>query len=143
MIDIVHHKEIIERYFGDAVLFDKITRAMLFCHRSETPVSKAFDKLDLETQEKYDLTRWWMRKHSWFSGYIEKDTLCFLCLIPINERNYITIPQYIDRQQSQGLEDDIEEYYNTRPVIDDVTKNINKPKHRKDLDGDDEGGFLL
>lgn len=143
MTNIVHWKEIVLRYFADADLFDKICRAVLFCQRTDQPTRKAFDKLDIEKQEKYDLTRWWMRKHGWFSRYIEKDTLCFLCLIPANERNYITIPQFIDRQQTEGLEDDIEEYYNTRPVINDVVKEINKPKHRADLDGsDDEGGFL-
>jgi hypothetical protein len=141
MTDIVHWKEIVDRHFGDMALFTKITKAMMFCHRTNIPVSKAFDKLDLHIQEKYDLTRWHMRKHGWFSGYVEGDGLKFLCTVDAPDRQYITLSRYLDRLQSQGIEDMVDEYYQTRDVIDHVSAGLSEPHKRKDI-YDAEGGFI-
>ncbi len=141
-MNIVHWKELVQHYFGDEQLFEKITRAILYCHRSDTPVSKAFDKLDIDIQEKYDLTRWHMRKHGWHSGYIERDVLKFLCTVPVQDRSYISLSAYINAIKDAELDEMIDDYYNTKKIMADVTWDINRPKPRKDIDGDDEGGLL-
>lgn len=144
---IVHWRDVVSKNFGDMKEFDRITRNILYCTRSDLPIKQAFKEVAISLQELYDKTRWMMRhcgyeirgkdmyRHGWYSSYIEKDELKFFCTVPAGERSYITIAQFADLQNSQGLDNMIDEYYNTRPIVQDVIASM--PKSRKDLDGDE------
>jgi hypothetical protein len=152
VMKIVHWKDIVEKNFGTVSEFEKITKSILFCERADMPVKTAFKDVPLDKQEAYDKTRWLMRNsgyevkgkmiisHGWYSGYIEKDVLKFLCTAP-QSREYITIPQYMDWKESQGVEDMVDEYYQTRDIIDNVSEGLSEPHSRKDI-YDDEGEYI-
>jgi hypothetical protein len=139
-MSIVHWRELVQKHFADEKLFEQITRNLLYCERAGKSPSEAFGKLGIEIQDKYDKTRWFMRSHGWYSSYIEKDFLRFWCTEP-QGREYITLAKYMDLQQTAGIEKDIDEYYQTRDIIDTVSEGLSEPHSRKDI-YDDEGEFI-
>ena len=153
MTNIVHWKDIVAKNFGDIKEFEKITRGMLYCSRSDQSIKEAFKGVSVEKQEAYDKTRWFMRhcgyelvgnvvvSHGWFTAYIDKDDLKFMTTARA-PMTYITIPQYVDWQQSQGLDDMIDEYYQAKDLVNSVASGMSEPHKRKDIYDDDEGGFL-
>jgi len=150
---IVYWKDIVVKNFGEMKEFEKITRSILFCERSDLPIRSAFKDVPLDKQEAYDRTRWLMRNsgyeirgkdgytHGWYTGYIEKDELKFMCTIAQKDRDYITIPQFMEWQSSQGLEDMIDEYYETKQIVSEVSSGMSEPHKRKDI-YDDEGEYI-
>ena len=143
-MNIAHWTEVATKQFGDLKEFERITRNILYCTRTDKPLKEAFDKIDVATQDKYWRTRWYMRNcgyeiegskainHGWYTGYIESDELKFHCSIPPETRKLITLSQFMDWQQNYGLEDMIDEYYESKGIVDKVAKGMSEP-HKRDV----------
>jgi hypothetical protein len=141
-LNIVHWKDIVEKHYGNVAEFIKITNSMLYCQRADLPIKSAFKDVSIDKQAAYDKTRWFMRTSGWFSGYMEKDEMKFFCTVPLADRKYITLSQYMDELQSAGLEDSIDQYYQEKnEVVDRVASGMSEPHKRKDI-YDDEGGYI-
>lgn len=128
MVKIVHWQNVVGKDYAQE--FEKTTVALVFAKLKDQVMGaqSVLNKLKDDDRERYDSKRGQLRRcgyeedgkiirrHGWYMPYLDKGQLRFNTTADL-DREYISMNQYIEWNKGMSLEDDINRYYDEKPVV--------------------------
>jgi len=128
-MNVVKWENVVKADFLDK--FKEIAKAEYFANLKDWSMETLYKKYG-EDMDEYGKYRSFLRSHGWYKSYLEQGELKFMSLYPIEDRNYISLSQYLTARDADRIANDEQEYYSVKDAV-----RMAMPKPRKDIDGDE------